>query len=125
MIQLVPRVSRDTRTAKKAVSRLGGYAAPNFRFFAILMHARDRSISGERAEQRAVSLLGSLQRNRAAGPLGRHGSSTARPSMASEVDDNGFCPAADKECAEDKRSPSGDSYTVTSRGAKPVGLVQA
>ena len=60
MIQLVPRVSRDTRTAKKAVSRLGGYAAPNFRFFAILMHARDRSIFGEHAE-RIEELTADLQ----------------------------------------------------------------
>ena len=41
---MFPQVSKDTRTAKKTVSRLGGYAAPNFRFFAILMHAEERAV---------------------------------------------------------------------------------
>ena len=105
---MFPQVSKDTRTAKKTVSRLGGYAAPNFRFFAILMHARDRSISGGGAEQRAVSLLGSLQRNRAGGRRGAHMLDNERPTMLTPHAGIDFSDATEDECSAARRSSTGE-----------------
>ena len=76
MIQPFPLVSRDTRTAKKAVSRLGGFAGCMFWFF-----GQPFSIGGLRgtAHERALTLGGALA---SAGRLGGAGATRSSRSTS-------------------------------------------
>ena len=72
------------------------------------MHARDRSISGEHAAQRAVSFLGSLKRNRAGGRRGCHVLDAKRPTMQTSHAGIEFSAGAEGECSAARRSPFGE-----------------
>ena len=62
---------------------------------------------GERAEQRAFSLLGSLQRNRAGGRRGTHILDAVRPMMQTPHAGIEFSDAGEGECSAARRSPFG------------------
>ena len=72
------------------------------------MHARDRSISGEHAEQRAVSLLGSLLRSQAGSCRGAHVLDNERPTMLTPHAGIDFSAGAEDECSAAQRSSSGE-----------------
>ena len=63
---------------------------------------------GEHAEQRAVSLLGSLQRNRAGGRRGSHVLDAKRPTMLTSHTGIDFSAGAEGECSAARRSPLGE-----------------
>ena len=63
---------------------------------------------GERAEPRAVSLLGSLKRNRAGGRRGCHVLDAKRPTMLTSHTGIDFSAGAEGECSAARRSPLGE-----------------
>ena len=63
---------------------------------------------GEHAEQRAVSFLGSLKRNRAGGRRGCHVLDAKRPTMLTSHTGIEFSAGAEGECSAARRSPLGE-----------------